>query len=81
MTDLSKRSLMKVAALTALASAALIGCGKKEEVAPAPAPAPAVAEAPKAAPLKIAFAYVGPVGDGGWTFAHDNGRKAVEKEF
>jgi basic membrane protein A len=21
------------------------------------------------------------VGDGGWTFAHDNGRKAVEKEF
>ena len=33
------------------------------------------------APLKIAFAYVGPVGDGGWTFAHDNGRKAMEKEF
>ncbi len=32
-------------------------------------------------PLKIAFAYVGPVGDGGWSFAHDNGRKAVEKEF
>jgi simple sugar transport system substrate-binding protein len=32
-------------------------------------------------PLKIAFAYVGPVGDGGWTFAHDNGRKAIEKEF
>ncbi|KRB99593.1 hypothetical protein ASE11_07800 [Hydrogenophaga sp. Root209] len=81
MTDLSKRSLMKVAALSALASAVLIGCGKKEEVAPAPAPAPAVAEAPKAEPLKIAFAYVGPVGDGGWTFAHDNGRKAVEKEF
>ena len=32
-------------------------------------------------PLKIAFAYVGPVGDGGWTFAHDNARKAVEKQF
>jgi hypothetical protein len=27
------------------------------------------------------FAYVGPVGDGGWTFAHDRGRKALEKEF
>jgi len=79
MTDLSKRSLMKVAALTALAGAALVGCGKKEEPA-VPAPAPA-AEAPKAEPLKIAFAYVGPVGDGGWTFAHDNGRKAIEKEF
>lgn len=34
-----------------------------------------------AEPLKIAFAYVGPVGDGGWTFAHDNGRKAVEAAF
>src|SRR5450432_2647096 len=32
-------------------------------------------------PLKIAFAYVGPVGDGGWTFAHDNARKALEKEY
>jgi basic membrane protein A and related proteins len=32
-------------------------------------------------PLKIAFAYVGPVGDGGWTFAHDNARKALQKEF
>ena len=82
MTDLHKRTLLKVAALTAVASAALVGCGKKEEPAPAPAPAPvASAPAPKPAPLKIAFAYVGPVGDGGWTFAHDNGRKALEKEF
>jgi len=84
MTDWQKRSLLKIAALTAVASAALVGCGKKEEPAPAPAPAPAAAApapAPKAEPLKIAFAYVGPVGDGGWTFAHDNGRKALEKEF
>ncbi len=82
MTDLQKRSLLKVAALTAVASAALVGCGKKEEPAPAPAPAPAAsAPAPKPEPLKIAFAYVGPVGDGGWTFAHDNGRKALEAEF
>ncbi len=81
MTDLQKRSLLKIAALTAVASAALIGCGKKE-APPAPAAAvPASAAAPKPEPLKIAFAYVGPVGDGGWTFAHDNGRKALEKEF
>ena len=82
MTDLQKRSLLKVAALTAVAGAALVGCGKKEEPAPAPAPAPvASAPAPKPEPLKIAFAYVGPVGDGGWTFAHDNARKALEAEF
>ena len=82
MTDLQKRSLLKVAALTAVAGAALVGCGKKEEPAPAPASAPvASAPAPKPEPLKIAFAYVGPVGDGGWTFAHDNARKALEAEF
>ena len=81
MTDLSKLTF-KIAALTAVASAALVGCGKKEEPAPAPAPAAAAsAPAPKPEPLKIAFAYVGPVGDGGWTFAHDNARKALEKEF
>ncbi len=81
MTDLKKRSLLKVAALSAAAAAALVACGKKEEPKPAPAPAPVAAPAPKPEPLKIAFAYVGPVGDGGWTFAHDNGRKAIEKEF
>jgi len=88
MTDLNKRSLIKVAALTAIAAAALVGCGKKEEAKPAAAAAAPAASAaaappapPKAEPLKIAFAYVGPVGDGGWTFAHDTARKALEKEF
>ncbi len=73
---MNKRFALKATALTAavLMAAALVGCGKKEESAPA-------AAAPKADPLKIAFAYVGPVGDGGWTFAHDNARKALEKEF
>lgn len=83
MTDLQKRSLLKLAALSAVATAALMGCSKTEVPAPAPAPAPA-AQAPaptKAEPLKIAFAYVGPVGDGGWTYAHDNGRKAVEAAY
>jgi basic membrane protein A and related proteins len=77
MTDHAKRSWVKVVALSALAAAALVACGKKEEAAK-------LAEAPAAAkpePLKVAFAYVGPVGDGGWTFAHDNARKALEAEF
>ena len=73
MTDFSKRSALKMVALTAVAAAALVGCGKKEEAKPA--------AAAKAEPLKVAFAYVGPVGDGGWTFAHDNARKALEKEM
>ncbi|WP_310461654.1 BMP family ABC transporter substrate-binding protein [Sphaerotilus sp.] len=84
MSKLSKRTLIRASGWAALAAtAALVGCGKKEEAAPAAAPASApVAEAPKKAePLKVAFAYVGPVGDAGWTFAHDNARKAVEAEF
>jgi basic membrane protein A and related proteins len=88
MTFQSKRSLIKLAGWSSLAAAAaLVGCGKKEEppAAAAPASAAPVAAASaapaKPAPLKVAFAYVGPVGDGGWTFAHDNARKAVEKQF
>jgi len=88
MTSQSKRSLIKLAGWSSLAAAAaLVGCGKKEEApaaapaAPAPVAAASAPEPAKAEPLKIAFAYVGPVGDGGWTFAHDNARKAVEKQF
>ena len=85
MTVSSKRAMLRLATFSAIAAAAaLVGCGKKEEAKPmaaAPASASTPAPAPKPEPLKIGFAYVGPVGDGGWTFAHDNARKAVEKEF
>ena len=32
-------------------------------------------------PLKVGFVYVGPVGDAGWTYAHDLGRQALEKAY
>lgn len=32
-------------------------------------------------PLRVAFVYVGPVGDLGWTWAHDQGRLAIEEMF
>ncbi len=57
--------------ITLLVSLLLVisGCGTK---APAPTtPAPEVAKEK----LKVAFVYVGPVGDAGWTFAHDAGKK------
>ena len=31
--------------------------------------------------LKIGFVYVGPVGDFGWSYQHDQGRLALEKKF
>ena len=32
-------------------------------------------------PLKVAFVYVGPVGDYGWTYEHDQGRKYMVKQL
>ncbi len=39
--------------------------------------APAAAQTKE--PLKIGFVYVSPIGDAGWTFQHDSGRKEMEK--
>jgi simple sugar transport system substrate-binding protein len=82
MTDLSKRRWLSLAGFAALATTAgLVGCGKNEKPA-ASAPAPvASTPAPKPEPLKAAWIYIGPVGDGGWSFQHDLGRKAVQAEF
>ncbi|MEM6615469.1 MAG: BMP family ABC transporter substrate-binding protein [Pseudomonadota bacterium] len=32
-------------------------------------------------PAKVGFVYVGPIGDHGWTYQHDQGRLAVEEAF
>jgi basic membrane protein A and related proteins len=58
------RSLLLLVSVLLAVSLAVAGCAKKE--------------APKAAAekkLKAGFVYVGPVGDYGWTNAHDVGRK------
>jgi basic membrane protein A len=41
----------------------------------------AAAPASAQEPLKIGFIYVGPVGDAGWTYAHDQGRLEMEKNL
>ncbi len=57
-----------IAAVTVLA-----GCGKEEPKTPTPAPKAAQQA------LKVGFVYVSPIGDAGWTFQHDTGRKEMEK--
>jgi basic membrane protein A len=71
---MNKRKLIHTALATAVALT-LASCGKKEE------PTPVAPEPTKAEALKVGFIYVGPVGDAGWTFAHDNGRKHIEQKF
>ena len=40
---------------------------------------PSVATAQTAPPLEVAFVYVSPIGDAGWTYQHDLGRRAMEQ--
>ncbi len=42
---------------------------------------PEIPEAPDAVETNVGFVYVGPVGDHGWTYRHDVGRQAIEKEL
>jgi len=32
-------------------------------------------------PFKVGFVYVGPIGDHGWSYQHDQGRLALEEHF
>jgi basic membrane protein A len=41
---------------------------------------PAATDSGKKLP-RVAFVYIGPPGDGGWTFEHDNGRKYMEEKL
>jgi len=36
---------------------------------------------PAVKPLRVGYIYVGPVGDFGWTYAHDRGRKWADERF
>ncbi|MBA3533856.1 MAG: BMP family ABC transporter substrate-binding protein [Ardenticatenales bacterium] len=36
---------------------------------------------PAGEPLKVVFVYIDPLGDRGWTWAHDQGRLAIEETF
>jgi len=84
MNRLSRRRLFETSIPLALVAWSQTSCNKTP--APTPEPPAASAEPVASAPaqpaaLKIAFAYVGPVGDAGWTFAHDRARKEVQAEF
>ena len=61
-----KRIFALVIVVVLLLSMGLTGCGEQKITAQN---------------LKVGFIYVGPVNDGGWTQAHDNGRKYLEDQL
>ncbi len=91
-----KPKLYSVLVLTMVLALVLSACAAPVAPAPAPAGDNAAAEtAEVAAPdtgalqipepdpdkFNVAWVYVGPIGDGGWTYAHNEGREFVEAEM
>ncbi len=63
---------------TAAAAETTAAAATETTVAAAAETTAAAAATPSGDAVKAAWIYVGPTNDGGWTTAHDNGRKAVE---
>lgn len=73
--------LVKLSSLLVVLALLLSACGG---ATPATTPEAAPQEAPTAVPeekLKACFIYVGPIGDIGWTNAHDVGRLYVDNKY
>jgi simple sugar transport system substrate-binding protein len=90
--NMRKRILVIALAFVFLCGLFFVSCGQQEEKTDTAPPAQKVSEstqkpvepAAQKTPvkqLKAGFVYVGPVGDYGWSHAHDLGRKFAEEKF
>ncbi len=82
---MNKRFAFKLA-LAGAAALVLTACGEKEapkapSQSTAPAKTDAAPEAKAGEPLKVAFMYVSPANEEGWSTQHDIARRAVEAKF
>ncbi|HSJ52161.1 MAG TPA: BMP family ABC transporter substrate-binding protein, partial [Anaerolineae bacterium] len=80
------KSVRWLLATLLFASLMLAACGPEPSAEPTaePTAAPEPVAAPTSPPkdkVKVAFVYVAPIGDLGWTWAHDQGRLALEEKF
>ncbi len=78
-----KKTFSLLVVLVLVLATIFTGCAPKAAPAePAATPeAAAPTEAPKAEPLKIGFVYIGSANDGGYTQAHDEGRRYLEQQL
>ncbi|MFO7539116.1 MAG: BMP family ABC transporter substrate-binding protein [Chloroflexota bacterium] len=75
---MKQRPIWHILLLTLALALALTAC---QPVADEPAADEPAADDATDEPFRVAFVYVSPVGDLGWTWSHDQGRLAVEEEF
>ncbi len=70
-SGMKNRYVILALALVLAAALVLGGCGGDKK--------PAAPAAPEK--MKVAFVYIGPVGDAGWTYAHEQGRKYLMEKM
>jgi basic membrane protein A len=75
----SRSFKLLILALAAVLTLVAAGCGGDDDATSSTTEA--TGSSGDSAVTKAAWVYVGPINDGGWTQAHDAGRKAVEKEL
>ncbi|MGB9859285.1 MAG: BMP family ABC transporter substrate-binding protein [Moorellaceae bacterium] len=71
--------ILSAGVILVLALALLAGCGGQQSATPSGDQKQG--EQKKEEQMKVAFVYVGPVGDAGWTWAHDQGRKYLQEKL
>ncbi|MBC9783876.1 BMP family ABC transporter substrate-binding protein [Heliobacterium chlorum] len=71
---LKRKYLFMFLSILLILSVAVVGCGGGKQASNAPA-------AGSGDKIKVAFVYVGPVGDAGWSYSHDQGRQYLVKEM
>ena len=70
------KNLIRGGARALLASLGVVAFTASLHAATPPPPAPASAPA---RPLIVGFVYVSPIGEAGWTFQHELGRREMER--
>ena len=77
---MQKRTALKLC-IAGAAAILLTACGKEEPKTAPEAPADKPAAQATAEPMKVAFVYVSPANEEGWSSQHDIARQFVEKKF
>jgi basic membrane protein A len=75
------RSFSAVFAALVLALFAAAGCGGSDNAGGGGTGTSATSGTSGGEPIKVGFLYIGPPGDAGWTFQHDQARKYVEEQL